>query len=134
MTARTIDATWEGGMRCRVETGRFALTVDEPVDAGGTDEGPQPTDLLLGSVASCFVLAIAFVARKRGVELPDLAVSVTGNYAGPRFDAITVRVRSTGHDLDTVVEAAKRVCYVSNTLSNPPALEVILDRGKEQTP
>jgi organic hydroperoxide reductase OsmC/OhrA len=110
-------------MRCQVDAGGFALTVDEPLSAGGTDAGPQPTDVLLASVASCFVLAIAWAAGKRGIELPgDLQVTAHGHYAGPRFDAITVEVASSAADLDQLVERAKGVCYVTNTLRTPPEL------------
>ena len=39
MTGRTVDALWEGGLRCTVQAGRFQLTVDEPEQSGGTDTG-----------------------------------------------------------------------------------------------
>jgi uncharacterized OsmC-like protein len=126
MTSRTVDATWEGGLRCTVRAGRFELTVDEPESAGGTDAGPQPTDMLLASVASCMVLAVAWVARKRGIGLGDLRVTTTGVYDGPRFAGISVRVRCDPEpaEFDKLLAAAERVCYVSNTLRRLPELDV----------
>jgi putative redox protein len=132
MPSRTVEAVWEGGMRCQVDAGQFGLTVDEPVAAGGTDAGPQPTDLFLASVASCFTLAVSFAARKAGATLTDLRVTATGEYAGPRFASITVTVHvgfDEDGDLDALVAHATRVCYVTNTLRDPPTLDVVVERG-----
>ena len=91
----------------------------------GPDTGPQPTELLLGAVASCFTLAVAHSARKRGVALRDLSVDATGTYDGPRFSAIRVTVRAAepaGAELARLMPAAERVCYVTRTLAGSPEL------------
>lgn len=111
-----------------MQAGGFQLTVDEPASVGGTGQGPMPTDLLLASLSSCYALALAWAARKRGVELPDLAVSATGAYAGPRFRALTLTVR-TSLAADVVLpllEPARRACYVSNTFTHLPDISVHL--------
>lgn len=115
---RTVQSTWQGGYHCTVEAGAFTLDVDEPLDVGGTDLGPQPTDLFLASVASCFTLALSHAAKKRSVALTHLAVTVTGEYDGLRFASVHVRatVGAPEEELDRLVAAAERVCYVTNTL------------------
>lgn len=128
MIERTVGAVWEGGMRATVDAGGFVLTVDEPTEAGGTGQGPQPTELLLASIASCFTLALAHSAAKRGVEVRDLRVDATGTYDGPRFSALRIEVHAqapAGDDLDRLVEAAQRVCYVTNTLRGAPPIEIV---------
>jgi len=123
---RTVSARWLGGYRCDVTAGEFTLPVDEPVEVGGSDEGPQPTELLLGAVSSCFTLAVAHVARRRGIELTHLQVEVTGTYDGPRFSDLDISV-DAGCDpavREKLLEAAARVCYVTNTLRNAPSLRV----------
>lgn len=123
---RTVESVWEGGYRCAVRAGRFELIVDEPESVGGTDAGPQPTDLFLASVASCFTLAIAHVAGKRGVPLGDVQVTATGTYDGPSFAEIVIDVHCSPSPpgLDGLLAAAERVCYVSNTLRRAPTLHV----------
>jgi putative redox protein len=128
MEDRMVLARWEGGMRAVVGAGEFDIVVDEPESAGGTNTGPQPTDLLLASVASCFALALAHVARRRGIELAGLRVQAAGTYDGPRFVRISVTIRSATAPeiLELLIPQAERVCYVSNTLRHQPELRVAL--------
>jgi uncharacterized OsmC-like protein len=113
-------------MRAVTQVGRFDLVVDEPEKAGGTDTGPQPTDLLLASISSCLALAIAFVAKKRGIDLDGLEVTGVGVYKGLRFERVSLSVSSgTPQDVLTdLIPEAERLCYVSNTLRRQPELTV----------
>jgi len=131
-----VTARWEGAYRCRVSVRQFELRVDEPPRHGGEDTGPQPTELLLSAVASCFTLSVVHVARKRGVELPDLAVVASGEYEGPSFRAIRVEVRSSHprEELAALVERAKQVCYVSNTLRRQPLMEFVVSHQPPPSP
>lgn len=129
VTERTVQASWAGGLRAVVRTGDFEVVADEPASAGGTGTGPQPTDLLLASVASCFTLALAFSARKLGMDLdPDTQVEVTGRYEGPQFSSIRIAVHTSapaGEDLGTLIKSAERVCYVTRTLRGSPDIVVV---------
>jgi putative redox protein len=128
-TERTVQASWTGGLRAVAQAGDFEVVADEPASAGGTGTGPQPTELLLASIASCFPLALAFSARKLGIELaPDAQVEVTGQYRGPQFTSFRIVVRAsrpTGEDLGTLIRRAEQVCYVTRTLRGSPEIEVV---------
>ena len=106
----------------------YVIVVDEPVSAGGDDTGPQPTEVFLASVASCFTLAVDHVARKRGIELPDLGVRAVGEYQGPRFVELRVEVSSSHQraELEKIVERAEGACYVSNTLRAVDDVDVVV--------
>ena len=131
MTDRVVRTHWTGGMRTVSNADRFEIVVDEPREHGGTDTGPQPTDLLLASVGSCIALSMAFAARKRGVELDGLDVEVVGTYRGLRFDRIVASISSdTAREvLEELLPEAERVCYVSNTLRQTPELVIGLGTG-----
>jgi len=122
-----VTARWEGAYRCRVSVRHFELRVDEPPPRGG-DTGVQPTELFLSSLASCFTLAVAHAAGKRGIELPDLSVRAVGDYDGLRFGKLRVEVSSSHPqaELTWLVERAKSFCYVSNTLRGQPELEFVV--------
>jgi len=123
---RTVSAEWLGGYRCDVTAGDFTIPVDEPLSVGGTNEGSQPTELLLAAVSSCFTLAVSHAASKRNIQLSHLSVEVTGTYDGPSFSAleIVVDVGCADEQTERLLAAAGRVCYVTNTLRNAPALTV----------
>ena len=126
MKDRIVHTRWTGGMRAVTVVDGFEIVVDEPETYGGAGTGPQPTDLLLASVASCLALSVAFVASKRGVELLGLNVSVVGTYQGLEFERIAASITS-GTDrelLEGLVSEAERVCYVSNTLRRGPELVI----------
>jgi putative redox protein len=126
MTDRTVRTRWTGGMRAVTDVGGFEIVVDEPETHGGGGTGPQPTDLLLTSVASCLALSVAFVARKRGVDLPNLDVRVVGTYQGLKFERIAASISSgiPREVLNGLVSESERICYVSNTLRHLPELVV----------
>ncbi len=123
---RSVESSWRGGLRCDIRAGNFVLVADEPKSVGGDDSGPQPTELLLSAVASCFTLAIAFSAKRLSVELQHLAVTATGTYDGPRFRAIHISARM-GCDpsmIDALISRAESLCYVTNTLRSDVEISV----------
>jgi putative redox protein len=130
MTTRSVSAQWSDGFQVDVTAGRFTVRVDEPETSGGTDTGPQPTDYLLASVASCFAMALVWSARKRSVDLPPFEVNVTGEYDGPRFRDIAIEVVWDVPDdvAEKLIASAERVCYVTNTLRRPPSIAVVQKR------
>jgi putative redox protein len=115
-----------------VQARTFELVVDEQSSDGGTDTGPMPTEYLLASLASCYALSLAWAARKRALVLEPFTVDVRGTYDGPSFRHFEVVVRfdrSAPDQIDTLLESAKRSCYVSNTLRRASEIEVVLAQG-----
>jgi putative redox protein len=128
LSSRSVSASWTPGpLRCDVAVDGFSIPVDEPESAGGTGTAPQPTDLFLASVASCFTLALVHSAGKRGIALHSVRVTVVGDYAGRRFESVHLGVEVAGpspHQLSDLIGAAERVCYVTNTLRTPVNVSV----------
>ena len=116
-----VSAKWLGGYQARVHARQHEIAVDEPLGDGGGDTGAMPTELLCGALASCFCLALAFAARKRGRELPGLRVAVRRRRAGNelRYEALEVEAEADVPDeeLAALMEPARRLCWVSNTLA-----------------
>jgi len=52
------------------------IVVDEPPDAGGTDTGPRPTQLLASSLAGCTAITIELYAERKGWDVDGLEVAV----------------------------------------------------------
>jgi putative redox protein len=59
-----------------VKAGDHTLTVDEPVEAGGQDEGPSPQELLAAALASCTAVTMEMYAQRKGWDTAGLEVDV----------------------------------------------------------
>ena len=68
-----ITATLTDGMAVTMSNGRHEWHGDEPVLAGGTDTAPNPYELLLGSLAACTCITIAWYCNKKGISLDGVS-------------------------------------------------------------
>ncbi len=71
-TARRDDGT----LRHTVQVREHQLTVDEPVDLGGHDTGPDPQELLAVSLASCTAITMEMYAARKGWDIGHVEVDV----------------------------------------------------------
>lgn len=122
---RKVRGRWEGDYRVELDVrgGRFTLASDEGPEEGGTDTGPMPSELLFSSMASCFAIAIAWVAKKRRQVLPDLEVVVSWGYdlSQRRYDHVEIEAMSSlaasaPEEWGLLVQRATDVCWVSRTM------------------
>lgn len=122
-----VTAAWQGGYQSLINARGHEISVDEPKTAGGTNAGMMPTEVFCAAVASCYCLALAHVAAKRSLDLPGLSVTVRAERAGSelRYGRLVVQARADVPDelLAGLIEPARRVCWVSNTLAGELALE-----------
>jgi uncharacterized OsmC-like protein len=122
-----VSATWLGGYAAAVDARGHWIVIDEPESAGGEDRGMMPTEAFCAALASCFCLAVAHVARRDGVEVSDLRVQAHAERAGRelRYGRIVLETSAAvaGDELAELIVRARRVCWVSNMLADPPAVE-----------
>jgi uncharacterized OsmC-like protein len=87
----------------------------------------MPTELFLCSLASCFCLALVFIARKKRIEVKDMVVNVKGkkDIKNFIFSSLFVEVESslTPETLEEIIPLAKKYCYVSNIVSKSCPIE-----------
>ncbi len=66
----------EGTFRHTVRIRDHRLTVDEPLEAGGHDDGPDAQELLAASLASCTAITMEMYAARKGWDIGDVEVDV----------------------------------------------------------
>jgi putative redox protein len=72
-----VTARGSAGLAHGIERGDGRdIVVDEPAEAGGTDTGPRPSELLASSLAGCTAITIELYAERKGWDLPGLEVTV----------------------------------------------------------
>jgi putative redox protein len=60
----------------RIAAGRHEFLADEPEDAGGRDEGPNPYEYLLAALGACTALTLRMYAERKAWPLEHVAVSL----------------------------------------------------------
>lgn len=85
-TVRLEDKT---GLRTIIEARNHTIIADEPTDAGGTDTGMTPTELMLGALGACAAITMRLYAQRKGWALEGVEIDLsTARYkadAYPRY-------------------------------------------------
>jgi|SRR5690625_1148036 len=68
---------WEEGVKNSLSIRDFdPITIDEPEVLGGSDQGPNPVELLIGTAASCFSITFQVLASQQGISLEEVEVDI----------------------------------------------------------
>lgn len=125
------------GLRQEILARNHVVVSDEPEEAGGTDAGPNPYELLLGALGSCKAITLLMYSRRKGWDLQGVEVTLTHSRdyvrdcvdcpdRGARIERITVGLAFTGElddaQKDRLRDIAER-CPVHQTLSG--RLEIV---------
>lgn len=101
--------------RTPLNVGGHALVADEPVEVGGTDQGPSPYGLISAALASCTAMTLHSYAKLKRLPITDIRVRVRHDKvhevdcehpdeAGSRVDRLERTIWIEG-DLDDAVRA-----------------------------
>jgi putative redox protein len=65
------------GFRTQITAGQHQLIADEPKEAGGTNEGPSPYDLLLAALGACTAMTLKMYVERKKLPVTDVEVLLT---------------------------------------------------------
>ncbi|MDZ4771178.1 MAG: OsmC family protein [Chloroflexota bacterium] len=65
------------GLTTTVQMRGFTLTADEPIEDGGTNLGPKPTELLLAALGSCAAITARLYAQRKAWDLQGVEIDLT---------------------------------------------------------
>jgi uncharacterized OsmC-like protein len=132
-----VQAVWKKSYQVEVRARQFQVPIDEAPEFHGEDTGMMPTELFLCSLASCFCLALVFVAKKKRIEVNDMCVKVKGkkDLKNFLFSSLLVEVESSlsPKTLEEIILLAKRYCFVSNTVSKSCPIEYVVIQPRIDT-
>jgi putative redox protein len=69
-----VTAQLREGTEVALQAGQFTWRGDKPLAAGGTDMGPTPYELLVGSLAACIAVTLRLYANHKGIALAGVDV------------------------------------------------------------
>lgn len=123
-----IAVTYAGGDRLRIGVRGHELGADQPVEDGGEDTAPTPTELFLASLTACVAFYAERFLRRHQLSTQGLKVICGYGWAAKpnRVGEIDLTIEAPG------ITAAKREaffrvvehCTVHNTLEHPPEVRI----------
>jgi putative redox protein len=127
-----IHVTHERGDRFRIRIREHDLWVDQPVDDGGEDSAPTPTELFVAGLASCVAFYGGRFLRRHGIPEAGFRVECAFEFATDRPARVaTVDLHVVAPDgfPDAKRDAFMAVmehCTVHNSLRQPPEVAISL--------
>jgi len=104
-----------------IEVRHHGVVCDERAEVGGEDRGPDPTELLLGALGACVAMTLQMYARRKGWELGDVQVDLTGRDDAGVFVVerrLTFGASLSDDQRQRLTEIAGR-CPVSRRITGP---------------
>lgn len=133
------NAHLQSGTQVKVRSRGFDLTLDEPIEDGGTNLGMNPVEALLGALGACQAIVARVYAKRFNVQLDDFWVELEGDLDSDGYmDKADVRcgysaIRYTYHikspsaqaDIDAFVAFIGNKCPVGDSLAQPVTLQFV---------
>lgn len=128
-------------LKQEITAGKHRLIADEPLEAGGSDAGPDPYSLLLAALGACTAMTLQMYARRKQWPLEKVEVSLRHSriYAKDcdeceteegKIERIDRYISITGpltvDQKNRLMEIAKR-CPVHKTLVSEVSIKDFLD-------
>ena len=76
MTETIVRGKADGFLQ-EISAGAHPLIADEPIEAGGTEKGPGPYELLLAALGACTSMTVSMYARRKNWPLESVQVRLT---------------------------------------------------------
>ncbi|MFH1970653.1 MAG: OsmC family protein [Verrucomicrobiota bacterium] len=126
-------------MECRA--GKHLVIIDQPANAGGTDEGPTPLDVQLMALGGCIASIGRLVAMQRHLNVRGFKILLEGELdtdgllgrpSGQRvgLSVITARVKIDTdlgqEEQQKLLNEIEKRCPVSDNLQNATPINVTL--------
>jgi putative redox protein len=105
-----IVTTAPGKFRQTVRIGPHTLVADDAVADGGEDAGPAPHEWLLAGLGACTSMTLGVYARRKGLDLRSVEVTVEGSHVDGAF-VLRRHIRVEG---DLTDEQRARLLEIAN--------------------
>ncbi|GAC1379649.1 MAG: OsmC family protein [Ginsengibacter sp.] len=116
---------------CTIKWHNGTFIMDEPIDVGGNDEGPDPYTTLLAALAGCTLSTLRMYIDRKGWIIPEINVQLNMTQeTDPQIVTTIKREISfsgdvTGDQKDRLLTIATK-CPVSKILENKIVLNNIM--------
>lgn len=124
-----LEITFSGKKQVIAEVGEHRILTDQPVMAGGNNEGPAPFSLFLASIGTCAGIYVKSFCDQRGISTDGISLTQKHSFnpSTHMIEAIELKINVPDSFpekyYDTLVKVADQ-CAVKKHLQNPPDIKV----------
>ncbi|SEP24962.1 Uncharacterized OsmC-related protein [Halogranum amylolyticum] len=137
-----VSAESESETKTVVEAREFEFVVDEPPSLGGTNDGPNPVEYLIGAWAGCLNVVVHTVGEERGIDLERVKIAIEGDLDPRKFLGIDEDVRAGYQEINVRIEVesdadeealealrgeVEERCPVGDNIDNPTPTDVAIE-------
>jgi putative redox protein len=126
-----IDVIREAGVRFQTDIRGHRLVFDQPIEDGGGDLGPTPTEVFVASLAGCVAYYATRFLERHGQHSDALGVRALFTMAARPSRVESVDLLLSVPDLPATLRAPLLAvvdhCTVHNSLRLAPAVHIELD-------
>lgn len=133
----SVNGVSQSATKLESKARTFNITIDEPEDLGGKDEGPNPVEYILAGYAGCLNVVLNLVAKEKGIAINNLKLDVSGDlnpsklFGGNEdragFKGINVNIEidspASKEELEALLLETKGRCPVNDTIANPTPIQ-----------
>ena len=129
-----------GGCQTQKRETPHTFIKDEPHILLGKDKGANPVEYILAGLAGCITTSLVAHAAARGIKIDSIESTLEGDIdlhgllqlddTNPGYQGINIAFKiesdASDEDLQELIELAKKVSPVANTVSRPTPINVRL--------
>jgi uncharacterized OsmC-like protein len=124
-----ISITKKDGLKFALSVRDHEVDFDMSEEDGGRDQGPSPSEFLVGSLGACIAIMVQRYCDRHNYNDGEVSVSMTYELADDprRVGAITVDLEiphDVPEDKYPMVKRIAEACPIHGTLIKPPAIDL----------
>lgn len=139
---QTTVSDFYGACKTHTRETPHVFVKDEPSILLGSDKGGNPVEYLLAGLAGCITTSLVAHASARGIKIDSIESTLEGDIdlhglfqldenVNPGYQGINISFKiesdASEETLQELIELAKKVSPVANTVSRPTPINVRLD-------
>ena len=140
---RTVINDFYGACKTHTREKPYVFVKDEPQILLGNDNGANPVEYLLAGLAGCITTSLVAHASARGIKIDSVESTLEGDIdlqgllqtdksVNPGYQGINISFKiesdASEETLQELIELAKNVSPVANTVSKPTPVNVSLEK------
>lgn len=124
-----LQISFAGNKQVIAHVGEHKILTDQPVMAGGDNQGPAPFSLFLASIGTCAGIYVKSFCDQRGIPTDGITLTQKHSFnpTSHMIEGIELKINVPSSFPEKYYDALVKVadqCAVKKHLQNPPAIKV----------